>query len=363
MVALHPSLEIEPITLPLNRVQVSSGEQEKAARRTVRPVEMALPGGRSVWLTDRFWQSFSTLFGLSQGVFEYFGPEEVFDRITRVREDPVRICLETRRGRTTGRALTCTDPSRPLVPVDEARRVIDRYGGDEVSYGDGVVTASFECPYPIELRIGGDDYRSRFTLRLPVDGYGLPAAYLSLLRHVCDNGMVGYHPAFRTTVRLGKGDDEVGGVLDRVMTTFNNEEGFHALKQRVEAANSSWASLREAMLLQRALEAGCTQEGHSTEQRSDVLERYNTLLGAPLSFYGLTSGRELSSKRARTIPVSARVQHLFNFASEVSTHRFHGQAARGRVNAWIGDTLVQEYDLEGTADRYPEFRDYFMESP
>ena len=69
-----------------------------------------------------------------------------------------------------------------------------------------------------------DDFRTQFNLELPVDGYGLPSAFLGLLRLVCTNGMIGMQPAFKTVFQLGKGDDDLSSALTRIMATFNNEE-------------------------------------------------------------------------------------------------------------------------------------------
>src|SRR5260221_348195 len=70
----------------------------------------------------------------------------------------------------------------------------------------------------------------------PIDGFGRPSVYLSLLRLVCSNGAVGYSPAFRSELSVGKGDDGVAFALTRVLDGFNNEDGYAALRQRFESA-------------------------------------------------------------------------------------------------------------------------------
>jgi len=74
-------------------------------------------------VSDRFWLSFSSLFGLSQSVFSYRQPEEVFDRITQVKGDTVRVAYEELPGSDVidGRLLSGTNPAKPLLRVDQAQ--------------------------------------------------------------------------------------------------------------------------------------------------------------------------------------------------------------------------------------------------
>lgn len=52
---------------------------------------------------------------------------------------------------------------------------------------------------------------------------------------------------------------------------------------------------------------------------------------------------------------------LLNFASEVATH--HANEVGGRtVQAYIGDLISNEYDLEGTADHFSNWKDFFISS-
>lgn len=144
------------------------------------------------------------------------------------------------------------------------------------------------------------------------------------------------------------------------MVTFNNEEGFSALRQRVESASTSWASLNEARRLRTSLASAALADRLLPEERTDMLQRFDQACGDPLHIYGLTGHDELSARRARSIPVEATVYDLMNFASEASTHRLTGLMSRSRVHGWIGETVTQEYDLEGTVTQFPDFKDYFL---
>jgi hypothetical protein len=56
------------------------------------------------------------------------------------------------------------------------------------------------------------------------------------------------------------------------------------------------------------------------------------------------------------------VYDLINFASEVSTHHAMPLAA-SKISAWIGTTIVDEFDLEGSAKEVNDFEALFLDQP
>src|SRR5262249_57426623 len=103
------------------------------------------------------------------------------------------------------------------------------------------------------FEVGGDGFQNKFVLDTPIDGFGRPSVYLSLLRLICSNGAVGYSPAFRSELSVGRGNDGVAFALTRVLDGFNNEDGYAALRQRFESATKSWASGNEVSKLYKGL--------------------------------------------------------------------------------------------------------------
>jgi len=298
--------------------------------------------------------SFSSLHNLNRSVFDYFTFAETFKRIAEVKGDPVRLTYEAPTDASqVGRLLSCTKITKPLLRLPQVSQLVDEFHGMNATYAGGVVNVDFECPFPMEFHIGGDDFRTRFHLELPVDGFGLPAAYLAMLRLVCTNGLIGISRAFKTVFQLGREESGLDMMLRRVMATFSNEEGFHSFRNRVEAATRSWASLHEAMLLRKTLTRALTESRRDPASCAAILERLDKACGDPLAFYGLTNTDEISARRARTIPVDATVYDLVNFASEAATHHLSQQTARNRLNAWTGSLITGEYDLEG---RWTPFR-------
>jgi hypothetical protein len=45
--------------------------------------------------------------------------------------------------------------------------------------------------YNPTFQIARDGFQNKFVLDTPIDGYGRPAVYLSMLRLICANGLVG----------------------------------------------------------------------------------------------------------------------------------------------------------------------------
>ena len=76
-------------------------------------------------------------------------------------------------------------------------------------------------------------------------------------------------------------------------------------------------------------------------------------------WYGLANLDALSAKRQRVLPSRCRVYDLLNFASEVATH--HSTPAGSQsLQAFVGTTVADEFDLEGTASKGSEFADLFV---
>jgi len=360
------TLDVGCVTTPLNALKVEFDKdvsQLKGRKQMDAHTRIVLPEGQRMRVSPRFWSSFSSLFALNRSVFDYFDHAEVFGRIAEKKDKPVRIAFEVNaeaKG-SDGRVLSCTNPAKPMLGVNEVQRLVDRYDGNRVTYANGIVEAMFECPFPTQFDVGGDDFRTMFSLQMPVDGYGMPSAFLAMLRLVCSNGMVSMTRAFKTQFALGKDDLSVYPVLERAVTTFNNEEGYSAMKGRIESATQSWASLQEASQLMEHVHKACKDEGLNTDQRNHVLNRFDEMCGKPLAHYGLSSLNELSTRRKRACPVQTSVYDLLNFASEASTHHFQRQASRKRIHGWIGSTLAAEYDLEGTINTFPDYADYFLQ--
>lgn len=341
----------------LSRVEdlrIAEAETNKAGRVTVTQLAVA---GEPVRPTARFWRSFFSRFGVTDNIFRYFSPSEVFERISaRAQNDRFRYCLE-RSATGEARLLAVSSPKRPIIEHDQAERLIKRYEGKDIGYEAGVVTST-HTPRSGErtFAIGGDEFQHRFVLETPVDGFTQPRLFVSFLRLICANGAIGYARAFRSDISLGS---DLGHCISRALETFDNGDGYAALRQRFTSSQQSWASIHECLKLYKTI-----VRLHNARQvtRDAVLLDFHRLTGNLHETYGLANLDALSQKRQRVLPARCRVYDLLNFASELATH--HAQPAANRaLQAYIGGLISEEYDLEGTAENVTEFADFFAASP
>src|SRR5690606_12132068 len=174
----------------------------------------------------RFIKSLSKRFHLSEYFFNYFTPAEVFERIQNVHpRSRIRLVSDN------DYALAVSWTSSPQINPEGLTNVLKGHEDRlvDVSYRNGVVRSTHRIQDP-DWSVGGDLFSPTFTLETPVDGFGLPQVYLSMIRQVCSNGLVAMAPAFRTDIQIGRNDSAIPEVLFRALDCFNNEEGFSALK-------------------------------------------------------------------------------------------------------------------------------------
>ncbi len=360
----------------IGELQVETKVAEDKRRRR-RPVTEVLIDEESFKPSERFWTSLYIRYGFSKSFFNYFSHEEVFSRISEVSpNDRMRYCIERDWKTGEGRLLAVSNPAKSVVRHDDLMELLELYQGDRIAYHDGVVE-SHHIPRmgATRFQIAGDEFANRFVLQTPIDGFGLPNIYLSLLREICSNGMVGMGKTFRSQISVGKGQDATSFSLMRALDGFGNDEGYAALRQRFESATTSWASVHEALGLYNltAKLLGRKQVGSDGAQTrpddaggnhipagSPLLKSFHKMTGDISSLYGLANLDALSVKRQRTLPVSCKVYDLLNFATEVATHHAKPEGAR-RMQAWVGTLLSNEYDMEGTADNFGDFRDFFVQ--
>jgi hypothetical protein len=344
-------------------------EVDKSGKTEVREV---LLDGRPLKPTNRFWNSLHLRFGFTGNIFRYFTHEEVFERISKVApNDTFRWCVES--GAKGDNLLAVTGPGTPLVRHDELVGLLKQHGAEELKYSNGFVRSKHAPRVGGTFKVGGDSFQNKFVIDTPIDGYGRPAVYLSMLRLICSNGAVGFSPAFRSELNPGRGDDGATFALLRVLEGFNNEDGYAAMRQRFESATASWASVGEVGRLYKVLARahgrgefkGARPAGGDGASEipagSKLFSSFHRMTGDLTHIYGLANLDALSAKRQRTLPAACKVYDLLNFASEVATH--HATPAGERaLQAYIGDLISGEYDLEGTVEHFDDWQDFFVGS-
>lgn len=359
-------------SVPLRKIKVDLTDVNELSKdeRAVSQGGSYLHGGKAVKAividdepivpTDRFWYSLYARFNLNKSFFKFFSHQEVFDRIVdREKESSVRVCIE--RTGNDSRLLAATGLNKPVIIYDDLLEVLDTIGMDSssVKYANGVVVSEHEPRMGGgEFQVGGDQFKNKFVMHAPVDGYGNPNFYLSLLRLICSNGMVGFARAFQSTLRLGSGSDNIRYTLQRALDGFTNEEGYAQIRDRFEAGTRSWASLREQQDLYSLLLRLQNDPKVGAERARDIRSKYEDVTGRPIERY-FQDPNMFSDKRRRTLPVECKVYDMINFATEVATHEVSESTARS-LHAWVGGMLSTEFDLEGSCDAFDDWRDFFL---
>jgi len=305
---------------------------------------ITIPGGERLEVTERFLKSLAARFHVSAAFFKYFKPDEVFARVQEVHpRTRVRLMIDRKR------ALAMSNPGKPFVQPEDLCRLL-RDQGDRVAsveYHSGIVTSTHTMD-EAEWTVGQDAFKQTFTLETPIDGLGLPSVYLSLIRQICTNGMVGYAPAFRTSITIGKDDQDSPLLpLGRAMDCFNNDEGFDALRQRLDAALLSEASVYEVRMLAKAIHSDLAGRRGDQLRYDDVFKAMGELTGDVALKYEVASEEAISRKTQSRLAMNCTVYDLLNFATEVTSH--HGDllaSGTTKTIAWVGQTLANEFDLE-----------------
>jgi len=345
-------MQIEYGTTTVRELKVTGVRKSRASKVTVDKIEI---DGQQMKPTKRFWRSFFNRFGISDNVFRYFDPSEVFERISeRAEDDKFRYCIE-RPNDGGPELLAVSNLRRPVIGYGEIHDLVKKYGATETRYSGGIVTSTHRPRGGDRaFQIGGDEFQHRFVMETPVDGFSHPKIYLSFLRMVCANGAIGYSQAFRSDISLG---NDMRHCIARALESYDNGDGYAALRQRFESSQTSWASLRECMTLYKTIQ---NIEDSRKDTASETLRRLYRMTGNLNEVYGLANLEALSTKRQRVLPAHCRVYDLLNFASEIATH--HSKPGEDRtMQAYIGTLLSDEFDMEGTAQCADEFSDFFLE--
>lgn len=351
----HDDITIEARLVRLGGLRVLSAVREAHELDSVVPSDAVVDvEGQRCATSSRFWKSIFRTYRFGASTFRYYHPQEVFSRVCEVsRDDALRVMIEHRR-KGPPVALAVSRPRHALVSIEEIRELSQTYGATSSFYRNGVMSCTFTPKSGEQAQaIGGDHFANRFVLDVPIDGFGAAQIHVAILRLICANGAIGYNRAFASEIPSSKMPYHT---LTRAIECFDHADGYAVLRERFLAAQSSWASVREAHTLYRQLVKTSLTAGAGV---SGVLEDLDRLTGRVREYYGVTNLDTLPVRRQRLLPVQCRVYDLLNFASEVATHRVRPGSARP-IQAWIGGVVADEFDLEGTAETVTEFADLLL---
>jgi hypothetical protein len=372
--------------LPIKDLVVETEENQKTGKQEVKCIRI---NDEALIPSQRFWTSLFSRYQFNKAFFKYFDHVEVFERIAdKEANDRMRLCVERDLGTGQGTLLGVSNPARPIVVCDELMSLLSEYKGANVAYHEGIVESLHEPTRSSNMEICGDHHSTRFVMSTPIDGYGSPNFYLALNRHLCNNSVVGQTKTFKAGLQLGKGEDDIRPTLVRALDGFNNEEGFEALRVRLASSGKSWASVYETKqfydllvsLMANKLIAdhrvappasaymdklmrtdldGNEDKGGGVG--SSILKCFHRMTGDTSKIYGLANLDALSNKRQKTLPTKATVYDLFLLGTEIATHWATPAAAR-KIHNHLGLLMDDEYDMEGTKEKYPDFDSFQLDA-
>lgn len=307
--------------------------------------------------SQRFWTSFCSKVGVGTNIFNLFDHEEVFNRVIDENKfsasGNVRVIEDVK----NNQLLAITNPAKPIVSWKSLLDLLDRKGGHNVTYENGIITSTHALSNELPIKIGGEDMRQRIAVQCPIDGFGAPAVYLALLRLVCSNGMVAQSKAFKTSINVGKNDksDDIEFSLERMFDSYSNDEGFDALIRRLDAARKSYLSLREFEQASRLLSRITPSSGKdATPTVSEEHRKFGKMAGNLHAKYGLSHLQQMSDKQMSLLETDLTIYEAINYLTEVATHRLGNHqkhaALSNSIHGWIGSLISKPYDLEDTVD-------------
>lgn len=330
--------------------------------------------GEPIKPSSRFWESFYARFGLNKSFFKFFSITEVFERVSqRSGVERLRICVE--RAKDRSQLLAVSGFNKPAVIYDDFIDLVQKMGNPKkITYHNGVVLSTHKPNVASAFKIGSDVFSNEFVISAPVDGFGDPNIYLSMLRQVCSNGAIGFAPGFKTALSLGRGDESVRFALKRAFESFSNDEGFAMMRDRFEKAQKSWASVAEQqdvykLLLQlqgdKLLQESASSLSQATKSdfesgvASGLIKTFHKITGDPYEIYHVDPN-VMSSRRQKHLPAQCTVYEMINFITELATHHVSEHNAR-KLQAWVGELLSHDYDLEGSCDAFDSWRELYFQ--
>lgn len=354
--------------IPTDKYKNDRGAGSKSNLESVKLVF----GNNEYLPSDRFWLSFCSKVGVAPSVFNLYNYDEVFNRVIERAKFNLNGDIRVMEDCKSKQLLAMSDPTKLVPNWSAVLKLIDENDGENVSYLDGVFTSVHALQADLPIKIGSEDYKQKIAVQTPIDGYGLPAVYLALLRQVCSNGMVALSTAFKTQIKVGGkksgGDDNVEFALERMFDSYSNDEGFDALVQRIDTARSSPLSVREfyqvsQVLAQLGNKVEKTEDGLKTMDISDELKKWHNLCGNLHNKYGLAHLKEMTDKQMSLLDTDLTVYEAINFITEINTHRLSPMNQRENIithklNGWVGGMVAKPYDLEGTME---SVKDAFQE--
>lgn len=372
--------------LPINKVSITTKHINVKGKLKPEIVRYATIEDRTYITTNRFWSSLCSRYGnlgistslLRSGLFTY---EEIFKRIANALTEGKlynRITIDNKHSALLG----MNSSSMPVCKYGELKQLLEAHNGGQITYFDdikgkcGIVSSMHQPRINYEFKIGADKFTSKFNYQIPIDGFGKPLIYLTAVLERNNRSpipIIGCSPSYKCELNLGK-DENVMFSLTRALEGYNNEDGFMAMRSKLEIASKSWASIMEAQNLYKVIlhsdlkangmaslfvrtDDDVDSDGQPLSDNILIQKAFLKLTGNIPAMYGIVHIDALSKKKMSRLPVKCTVYDLIVFASEILDGFTDGDYS---LSNYIGNLLGsdEEFDLENSKETMPNFSDF-----
>ena len=304
-------------------------------------------GGESFAASKRFMRTLMTLFGFSENLFQYFSPEELIERILERRKDTeIRICID-RGSRLMQGVIRPEESGMPLGLV--CRTLTDDKRFSKMTYSPESASIEAELKLPNDWDIPSDSHYGTFlNIRYPVDDVSVPMIALGIVRQVCSNGLVARRRCFETALIVEKNQ---GTHLRQLLGSFNNRNGFDALRERLQVAQETKASVNEYLAAVNAVQK-------CIDNYEPVVNRMDAVAGMPEEVYGHTRLDAIRARYRKELPVAASIMDLINILTELATH--YEVKNKDYLYTFVTGMLAAEFDLEEIVYNKKSARSFYL---
>lgn len=304
-------------------------------------------GNNAFFVTKRFMKTMMSLFGFAESLFQYFSPEELFSRIIeRKKETALRLCIDRKRMQVNG----VSDATNEILPMTNVCRIVREDPRlTEIRYDPETTLMESALELDDEWEISKDSkYGNLLYFSYPVDQCQTPTIALGLIRMVCTNGLIARKKCFETDLVIEKNH---GRHLQQLLKCFNNRNGFDALRERMQIAQNTKASVNEFLGVVNTMKS-------YIKNHVPFVERLHDIAGHPENQYGQTRLENIRSRHRSELPTQASVMDLLNVLTETATHFLPDKHLQ--ICAYATNLLANEFDLEELAKNKRPSQDFYL---
>ena len=243
-----------------------------------------------------------------------------------------------------------TDPKEESLPMSNVCRIVSEDPRlTAISYNPETALMESTLELDDEWEIPQDSkYKNLLYFSYSVDQCQTPTIALGLIRQACTNGMIARKRCFETDLVIEK---KQGRHLQQLLKSFNNRNGFDALRERLMIAQDTKASINELLGVINALK-------NHIEKPVPFVERLRSIAGHPEAQYGQTRLEEIHSRHRRELPTQASIMDLVNVLTETATYFFPEKHLP--LCAYATNMLANEFDLEDLAKNKKSAKPFYL---